>query len=171
MEKHDCCSFRILRHNTSSTKEIEQMNLSFKQEKKKNQSDLGAVWFFFFFFITHHLSLFTQFSSLITLHSSLKIPQFPTPTRLAHITQLRFQPKNLKKWEPHTNPCHRTFLFFFFFFFFLTLFFLYLSPSLLFLPLSLSLLLALYCFFFFFFWCLWLPLLVLGRKESTQKQD
>ena len=42
MEKHDCCSFRILRHNTSSTKEIEQMNLSFKQEKK-NQRDVDIV--------------------------------------------------------------------------------------------------------------------------------
>ena len=37
VEKHDCCSFRILRHNTSSTKEIEQMNLSFKQEKKSKR--------------------------------------------------------------------------------------------------------------------------------------
>ena len=29
--------------------------------------------------ITHHLSLLTQFSSLITPHSSLKIPQLPKP--------------------------------------------------------------------------------------------
>ena len=46
--------------------------------------DLGPVWIFF----CHHSSLFTQFLSLITHYSSLKIPQFPNHTHLAHITQL-----------------------------------------------------------------------------------
>ena len=43
----------------------------------------GCLVFFF------HYSLFlTQFSSLITHHLSLKIPQFPIPIGLAHFTQL-----------------------------------------------------------------------------------
>ena len=36
---------------------------------------LGVVWFF----ENNHSSLFTQFSSLVTHHSSLKIPQFSIP--------------------------------------------------------------------------------------------
>ena len=39
------------------------------------QGNLGAVWFLKFY----HSSLLTQFSSFITYHSSLKIPQFPMP--------------------------------------------------------------------------------------------
>ena len=42
----------------------------------------GCLVYFYFY----HLSLLTQFSSLITYH--LKIPQFPILTRLAHFTQL-----------------------------------------------------------------------------------
>ena len=43
----------------------------------------GCLVFFFF-----SISLITQFSSLVTHYSSLKIPQFSIPTRLAHFTQL-----------------------------------------------------------------------------------
>ena len=51
----------------------------------ETQKPRGCLVFFFFF---HHSSLLTQFLSLITYHSSLKIPQFPIPTRLAHFTHL-----------------------------------------------------------------------------------
>ena len=44
----------------------------------------GYLVYFYFY----HSSLLIQFSSLITHHSSLKIPQFPILTRLAHFTQL-----------------------------------------------------------------------------------
>ena len=44
----------------------------------------GYLVYFYFY----HSSLLIQFLSLITHHSSLKIPQFPILTRLAHFTQL-----------------------------------------------------------------------------------
>ena len=44
--------------------------------------NLGLVQIFSFF---NHSSLITQSPSLITHHSSLKIPQFPIPIRLANI--------------------------------------------------------------------------------------
>ena len=49
------------------------------------KSHLGLVWIFLFF---NHSSLLTQFPSLVTHHSSLKIPQFLIPTCVAHFTQL-----------------------------------------------------------------------------------
>ena len=49
---------------------------------------LKKLFSYLVFFFFHYSSLLTQFLSLITYHSSLKILQFLIPTCLAHFTQL-----------------------------------------------------------------------------------
>ena len=60
--------------------------LSKKKKKKCKISYLGLVWLKKM--VTHHSSLITQFSSLVTDHLSFKIPQLPTPHPFGTITQI-----------------------------------------------------------------------------------
>ena len=68
---------------------------SLKKKKKNLRITLGPVWIFF-----NHSSLLTQFSSLITHHSSLKIPQLPTPYPFRHC----FQFSSLKYFNLFVGP-------------------------------------------------------------------
>ena len=69
-------------------------------------SILGPIWFFFFFFITHHSLLNFCHSLLFTHH--LKYPNFPNPTRLAHVFSFSSLNFFYFLWD-HTWARHKAF--------------------------------------------------------------